>query len=305
MPDNTLKHVPGMKAAAAVPVVDAHRLSESEFLADYVSKSRPCMIRGAVRHWSALGKWRDKDYLKRSSGHHSVFLYPFEYHISAEKMARGREQVSFAEAVDRLHDPETPVAIVATAAPTELLADLGRVSFLTRAEPAFSYVPARYFFYRNAGTTWHYHPFDETLMCQIVGTKRIGLINTDTAFEEKLRRIFFTEDYYNDPSAFAALAGTDLPFVSATLEEGDSLYIPPLWWHGIITLTEGFGATASVTWRSPLHVDASAIRRLAQGQVHIIGGADPAYYPHLAEVARKTGLTRELEEAWSRHEGQG
>jgi hypothetical protein len=38
--------------------------------------------------------------------------------------------------------------------------------------------------------------------------------------------------------------------------------------------------------------------------VHIIGGADPAYYPHLADVARRTGLTRELEMAWSRHAGQ-
>jgi hypothetical protein len=217
-------------------------------------------------------------------------------------MAAGRCELSFAQAIDRLHAPETKVAIVATAAPTELLADLGRVSFLSRAEPAFSYVPARYFFYRNAGTTWHYHPFDETLMCQIVGSKKIGLIGTGTAFEEKLRRIFFQEDYYSDPSAFAELAGEELPFVCATLEEGDSLYIPPLWWHGIVTLSEGFGATASVTWRSPLHVDANAIRRLAGGEVHIIGGADPAYYPHLAEVARKTGLTRELELAWSRHE---
>jgi hypothetical protein len=282
-------------------VFEAGALSEREFLEGYVANSRPCVIRGAVRHWPALGKWRDGNYLKAACGHHSVYIYPSEYHISAGRMAEGRQEVSFAQAIDRLHAPDTALAIVATAAPKELLADLGRVSFLSQAGPAFSYVPARYFFYRNAGTTWHYHPFDETLMCQIVGKKKIGLIGTGTAFEEKLRRIFFQEDYYQDPSVFAELAKEDLPFVAATLEEGDSLYIPPLWWHGIVPISEGFGATASVTWRSPLHVDANAIRRLAAGEVHIIGGADPAYYPHLADVARRTGLTRELEMAWSRH----
>jgi hypothetical protein len=223
-------------------------------------------------------------------------------------MAAGRAAVSFAQAIDRLQAEDTKVAIVATAAPTELLSDLGRFAFLSAAAPAFSYAPARYFFYRNAGTTRHYHPFDETLMCQIVGAKKIGLLNTNTPSEDKVRRIFFQEDYYDDASAFAALDGTVLPFLSATLEPGDSLYIPPLWWHGIVPVGDGFGATASVTWRSPLHVDASAIRRLAAAQVHIIGGADPAYLPHLRAVARRTGLERELELAWAlnlgNHPGQ-
>jgi hypothetical protein len=302
MPDNTLRNVPGMRTASPVPVFAAEQFSEREFLG-YVEKSRPCVIRGAVKHWPALRTWRDKDYLKRRSGHHNVYIYPSEYHISAAVMEAGRREVRFAEAVDRLHAPETELAIVATAAPSELLPDLGKIAFLSRAEPAFSYVPARYFFYRNAGTTWHYHPFDETLMCQIVGSKKIGLISTDTIFEDRLRRIFFQEDYYRDPSAFAELDGAALPFFSAVLEEGDSLYIPPLWWHGITPLSAGFGATASVTWRSPLHVDANAIRRMASGEVHIIGGTDPAYYPHLAEVARRTGLNRELEIAWARQGG--
>ena len=298
MPDTTLKHVPGMRTASAVPVLEAP--SESVFLGDYVANSRPCIIKGAVRHWAATQKWRDRSYLKSRAGHHSVYFYPYEYHISAARMEAGRSILTLADAMERLHAPETKVAIVVTAAPTELLSDLGKLSFLSGAEPAFTYPAARYFFYRNAGTTWHYHPFDETLMCQIVGKKKIGLLNTDTVFEKDIRDIFFKEDYYDDASAFERLAGKDVPWFSATLEEGDSLYIPPLWWHGVIPLDENFGATATVTWRSPLHVDANAIRRLARGDVHMIGGADPAYLPYLRDVARKTGLERELEIAWSR-----
>jgi hypothetical protein len=55
-----------------------------------------------------------------------------------------------------------------------------------------------------------------------------------------------------------------------------------------------------VTWRSPLHVDANAIRKLASGDVHMIGGADPSWLPALRDVAQKTGLERELELGWSR-----
>jgi hypothetical protein len=301
MLETTLKNVPGMRAAAPVPVLEAGSLNEKDFLADYVWNSRPCVIQGAVRHWAALSKWRDKDYLKSRSGQRDVYFYPYEYHISAEKMASRRMTMPFAEAVDRLHAPETGTAIVATAAPQELLSDLGRVSFLTSAQPAISYPPARYFFYRGAGTTWHYHPFDESLMCQVVGVKQIGLLSTATTFEPEIRKIFFREHYYQDASAFAELANADLPFQIATLEEGDALYIPPLWWHGIQPQGGGFGATATVTWRSPLHVDASAIRRLAAGEVHMIGGADPSYLPHLRDVARRTGLERQLETAWAQH----
>src|SRR6185312_3903637 len=123
MPQNTLKHVPGMDAAPPVAEFMADHFRESEFLGDFVSRSQPCVIRGADRGWPALTRWRDRDYLKNRSGHHSVYIYPFEYHISAAKMAAGRSQASFAEAVDRLHAPETKLAIVATAAPSELQFD--------------------------------------------------------------------------------------------------------------------------------------------------------------------------------------
>lgn len=231
MPDVTLEHVPGMKTATPVPVLQVTELPASIFVRDYVVPSKPCVIKGAVKHWAALRKWRDKDYLKERSGHHNVFLYSSEYRIQAPVMQATEKSMRFAEAIDALHSEKTRLGIVVTGLPNELLSDLGGLPFLNKAEAAFAYPPARYFFYRNAGTTWHYHPFDETLMSQIVGTKKIGLLQTNTPAFKAMRDLFFKEDYYDDPSVFDNFDGSGLEWFSAELDEGDGLYIPPLWWH--------------------------------------------------------------------------
>jgi hypothetical protein len=294
MPPGILTNVPGMKDAMPVKELPADQLSEQTFINEYVANSQPCLIRRAVKHWPAIMKWRDKDYLKRSAGHHGVDLFLSEYHITLKRVMPNKRVVTFAEAVDVFHSENIERAIVATEIMTEFLPDLGGLPFLSKAELGFWYIPARYFFYRNAGTAWHYHPFDETLTCQIVGTKRIGLVHSDPRFNPALRNIFFAEDYYDDPAAFAQFDSDQPCWLSATLEEGDALYIPPLWWHGVSPLTTSFGATAAVTWRSPQHVIANGINRMARGEIEMLGGPLARDFQGLADAARKMGLAREL-----------
>ena len=295
MPDTILKHVPGMKHASAVPVLRAEELSESVFRSEYVANSKPCVIRGAVKHWAAVQNWRDKSHLKNRSGHWPVWLFPSEYYSNWPRRGSDKRSVSFAEAMDYLHAEETKIGIVVASHTTELLQDLGGVSFLTKAEPPFFYEGARYFFFRNAGTTWHYHTFDETLMSQIVGSKKIGLLKTNTPSYPAMRMLFCDDNYYDDPSIFDGFDNAGLEWFSAELDAGDALYIPPLWWHGVITTTQAFGATTAVTWRSPPHVIANTIRQLAAGEIDLIGVPfDSAAFQSLYDVARKMGLEREL-----------
>jgi hypothetical protein len=73
-----------------------------------------------------------------------------------------------------------------------------------------------------------------------------------------------------------------------------------LWWHGVIPLTETFGATAALTWRSPLPVIANGIRKMALGEMDMIGKAVTEDFQGLALTARKLGLEREFAIAWDR-----
>ena len=73
-----------MAKAAPVPVLEAASLGEDTFRNDYVAHSRPCVIRGAIRHWPATTKWRDNAYLK-SIGAHDVRYWPHERHVSPKR----------------------------------------------------------------------------------------------------------------------------------------------------------------------------------------------------------------------------
>ena len=295
MPDMTFAHVPGMKAAAHVAERRAGALSKDEFLSEYVAKSRPVVIREAVAHWPAGLRWRDKDYLKRRSGRHRVFAYPHENLNVTAVNNIGKREMSFADAVDFLHAPETEMGFVGTAMPIELLPDVGDFRFFSGpADPAFYYHDIRYFLFRNAGTTWHYHPMDETLMCQLIGRKRVGLLHTLSPRADVIRSLFVREAYYTDPAAFDGFDNSGHAWLEATVDEGDALYIPPLWWHGVVALTRDFGVTAPVTWRSPLPVIADTIRTLAGRGMGLDGTLPPCGAQALRDVARKLGLEEEL-----------
>jgi hypothetical protein len=301
MPTTILSHVSGMKDATPVPTRAAGDLPEQVFFDEFVSKSSPLLIKGAVRHWPAGRNWRDPSYLKSLCGHRQVMFFPHENHITGRRMMAGRRDMTFGEALDLLNLDRTAIASLGLPEDfPEMRRDLGGFSFLTRAEPPFIYPPVRYFIYRNAGSTWHYHPFDETLMCQFVGSKKVGLLNARTPLQKRVQEIFFAEDYYEDPHKAAGLAGADIPFFAATVDEGDALYIPPLWWHGVTASGAGFGITAAIPWRSPLGVVTDGIRRMAAGEVDLMGATSEEQLQSLISVADKLGLARELKIAFER-----
>lgn len=302
MPDVILKNVAGMAGATSVPVLNANRLTECEFKTEYVAQSCPCIIRGAVSHWPAIRRWHDREYLKCICGRHEVPFWPHENHVTRGRIAPGVTSLPFADAIDKLYDAgrEEVAAIGCTPGNPEMAADLAGFPFFKEGELGFSYPPFRFFFFNKAGSSWHYHSFDETLMCQVVGSKKVGLLKVENSCSEEISRIFFQEDYYEDASIFDTPAYENLPWRFAELGEGDALYIPPLWWHGIVVTSLGVGVTVPVSWRSPDHVIADSLKKMAVGRLSLNGIFRIDGFRRLLDVARKLGLEHELEIGWKR-----
>ena len=302
MPDVILKNVPGMAAATPVPVVEAALLTERVFNDQYVAHGRPVVIKGAVSHWPAIRKWHDSDYLKRICGRQMVPFWPHENHVTRARIAPGVVSLPYADAVERLDKAGAGAvaAIGCNHGTAEMAADLGGFSFFTEADLGFSYPPHRFFIFRNAGSSWHFHAFDETLMSQVIGTKRVGLLPVEIPQRKAVTRIFDAEAYYDDPAAWDELADARLPWAVADLDAGDSLYIPPLWWHGVIVTSDGIGVTTPVSWRSPPHVIADSLRKMASGQLDLTGIYSADQFRMMLDAARQQGMERELEIAWQR-----
>jgi hypothetical protein len=68
----------------------------------------------------------------------------------------------------------------------------------------------------------------------------------------------------------------------------------------VVPTTSYFGSTAAVTWRSPAHVIADTLRRMAIGEADMIGKGSVPNFDALLKVARKMGMEKELAIAWQR-----
>src|SRR5580658_5952692 len=76
--DSLFSIIPGIEAPGSVPVLQAEALTEEVFREEWVSKNRPCLVKGAVKHWPAVEKCKDKDYWISHCKNSEVTVYPHQ-----------------------------------------------------------------------------------------------------------------------------------------------------------------------------------------------------------------------------------
>ena len=259
MDENILKNIPGIDAAQTITTIDAEQLTPKMFIEYFVSNNRPCLIKGAVKHWPAIKKWRDPDYLKAKCGDSPTTYYPHMNYDHTDNMKVDETVKPFSFVLDILCHPSSDI----TSAPSlmfdkppflALAKDVAGFSFLPSPPKPLLYPASRSFMYKGAGTGWHYHFVDETLMCQVIGSKKVGLLPPDTETDNIVYDAFTTDAYLSNGDCFDPTTASKLKPMLAIVEPGDALYIPPFWWHGVETIGSSFGITVANCWRSPLHV---------------------------------------------------
>ncbi len=252
-----------MESAEPTMTVEASQLSPEEFQW-YVNGNRPLIIKGAASHWPALRQWPQDTYLIERTKGQTVNICPHINYMTKERNDVERHKVTFQKAWETLHQTsEQPAAVLWPISNIKILPapahvyenlkeDIRDFQFLPNPPSPYLYPRLRGFIYRNAGTCWHYHETDCTLMTQIKGRKTIGMLPSDKKTWDTVFDPFMKDLYFTDLNCFGPHT-QDLKPQIGVVETGDAAFLPPFWWHGVEAI-DGFGITVPYCWRPPLHV---------------------------------------------------
>lgn len=255
--DELFSVIPGIDTASPVPVIEAGSLTAREFKESLVSKNSACLIKGAVRNWPAVQKWKKKEYwINTCRNEERKVITHMNYYGWSRKNA-GSEQIPFHDAIERLFGNTDHIFSIPSQVVDEqslfagIIKDLPGFPFLEGGLPPLIDKPRGLFIYRRASTAWHVHNCDETLMCQVKGAKMVALLPSWIPQAKQVTEFLEREEYLEGKKLDATLP---LQPRVALVEEGDALYIPPHWFHCVVPVDGEFGFTSLTVFRSPWHV---------------------------------------------------
>ncbi len=235
-----------------LPSVHVDALDPETFWTEYVCKHQPLVIKGGVSNWPAVQKWHQAGYLEGlcedekttiATSFNSVPGIPY------------RQKDTLARSLDKIRtlNQDDTFGMPSIAIPDKWKADLGQYPFLDEraAKRPLFYPQNRLFIYKNLSTEWHYHTTDETITSQLVGSKRISLFRL-TGKQWPVYAPFIKANVHHMPNGRSYFPkDSELPILEGVLEQGDTLYIPPFWWHGVDPVDHQPGVTLAHCFKTP------------------------------------------------------
>jgi Cupin-like domain len=248
--------------ATEIDVVALADLTAEAFRHEFVLQHRPCIIRGPApggyAGWtpaSLIAKLGADFVLGGGYDHSGILFAPFaESDVRARVKSWGRS-MSLAGFFERLRQSRSlylaayAVSLASDRPGAVLRSDLPALRFIDLKAQSPRLYHWRLFLYQNSYTDWHFHSVDETLTLQAVGSKRVALLPPTRAVWKSFFPLFERGGLLNgsQPNLLR-----DLPISTGVLNAGDLIYIPQYWWHAFESACEGWGATVSITFRTPL-----------------------------------------------------
>ena len=228
MPVTTLKRRRGM--------------SRAEFIRDHLNAKFPVILEGIMEHWPARRLW-NADYLKMRGGNQMVEVMSnrdadpdFEINCNAH-----RSQMRFADYVDHVfHGRGNNTYMVANNGFMQTPA--GRV-LLTDAPPFTEYLLPEtgrgiHMWFGPAGTvTPLHHDTCDILLCQVIGAKRVRIMEPEQREWLYNQRGVFSEVDYEAPDLARFPLFARAMAAEIILNAGEALFLPVNWWHIVRSLT--------------------------------------------------------------------
>ncbi len=247
--------VPG--SVQALTVVDAGSLTEDVFWNEYVCKHIPVVIKNAAATWPAIAHWKMPGYLEGLCVDENVRMSLNFNPMPSEPLLRNglstRKLHACIEEIRRADEGKT-FSLAPISVPEKWGQDLGGFPFMGKKyiRRPRGYPGKRLFVYKNASTEWHYHPIDETVTTQLLGSKRFSLFRLDdenwqdfsVPIKTNLHHMACRDSFFPRDKVLIKY--------EAVLDAGDAIYIPPFWWHGVDPADTQFGVTLAQCFRTPL-----------------------------------------------------
>ncbi|MCX4028548.1 cupin-like domain-containing protein [Endozoicomonas sp. SM1973] len=227
-----------------IAVDEVNDILPAEFKSCYVDRHRPLIIRGGVKHWSAM-QWSSDEYLLKIAGDQRVKVDVFPLSEQGEILLEsGNEAVmSIKDFTIKFFQETHGYYILDQNLPPPLYQDLNEHC----VSSVFPVERRRTFWWGKSGQRSFLHYDDnENLMCQFDGEKEFLLFDiTDFNYlypkdTIDYRSLVNLEQY--ELSQFPYLAKAT-PYV-ARIRAGDILYVPCYWWHQV----KSYGRNIAVSY---------------------------------------------------------
>ncbi|XP_013407156.1 uncharacterized protein LOC106171383 [Lingula anatina] len=215
-----------------IPTLD-HFPEPEVFYRDYMRKSVPLVVKGALKHWPAVEKWKNEDYLRERFGHRT-FLSMWRNITDAYHPAH--MMMSMADFLDNYR--EHKIYMDSTVC-EEMAEDLTFPGYIACDEYLKILKQVAIFFNSGWSSTDIHLDVTETIFAQVTGGRQWILTTPSDG-----KYLYSDEFEHHDGMSPVNQEAVDLqkyPDVSkiaiykAILEPGDIIYVPEGWWHQVRT----------------------------------------------------------------------
>jgi Cupin-like domain len=232
-------------------------VTKAEFLSRYKANDQPIIIENLTKDWPAREKW-SIDYLCSVVGEKLVPLYGGEEAKGRKHQHAEVAQMTFNQFIGELKSGNSKLRMffynILKYAP-ELMKDF---KWPDIGLPLFKKLPVLFFGGVGAKVQIHFDvDWSDLLLCHFGGRKRVYLFKPDQAkflyrVPYSFSGIFEIDIEHPDYKRFPALEHAQGQL--AELKHGDTLYIPPGYWHYVIYDDVCFSMTLRAFPRKPAHL---------------------------------------------------
>lgn len=160
--------IPNIDSPHSMTVVQAHELNKRTFKKNYIDKSLPCLIKGALKDWPAVNKWKNKNHWISVCKNDTVKAFPNMNFFDLERRHKNELTIPFHQAITRFFDGDDETFSIPSQAIDNgtlyegLQQDITGFHFLPNPQKPLWDYQLGLFIYKRAATSWHVHYCDET-----------------------------------------------------------------------------------------------------------------------------------------------